>query len=116
MKVLIQTNEGTFNLELEDNPTTRSFFETLPLTVKLDDYAGIEKVFYPDPKLSIEAAPLGANPLAGDVMYYSPWGDVAIFYKSFSYAPGLIPMGKIGDIDRFVSVVDRFPEVTFSKE
>jgi hypothetical protein len=31
----------------------------------------------------------------GDFTYYSPWGNLAIFYRDFGYADGLIIMGSI---------------------
>ena len=69
----------------------------LPITVNLEDYANTEKIFYPDRKLSIEGAPAGFKPSSGDITYYAPWGDIAIFYKDFGYANGLISIGKIND-------------------
>jgi hypothetical protein len=31
----------------------------------------------------------------GDVAYYAPWGNLAIFYKEFRYSKGLIRLGRI---------------------
>ena len=85
-----------------DNPASRSLAEQMPFTVELKDYAGTEKIFYPKQSLNKEGAPNGADASAGDIMYYAPWGDVAIFYKNFGYANGLIKLGAIeGDIETF---------------
>jgi hypothetical protein len=36
----------------------------------------------------------------GDIAYYAPWGNLAIFHKDFGYSDGLIILGKIdGDVD-----------------
>ncbi len=40
-------------------------------------------------------APAGYKPSVGDITFYAPWGNLAIFYKGFSYSNGLIVMGKI---------------------
>ena len=31
----------------------------------------------------------------GDITYYAPWGNLAIFYRGFRYSPGLIRLGRI---------------------
>jgi Cyclophilin-like family len=31
----------------------------------------------------------------GDIAYYAPWGNLAIFYKDFGYSRGLIGLGRI---------------------
>jgi len=95
MKLKISVGERTLTARLDDNPTTRDFIALLPLTVKLDDYASTEKVFYPSRKLSVKNAPSGIDPNAGDITYYAPWGNIAIFYKDFGYAGGLVKIGSI---------------------
>ena len=37
----------------------------------------------------------GSTPSIGDIAYYSPWGNLAIFYRDFRYSSGLIKLGKI---------------------
>lgn len=80
---------------LQDNPTTRDFISLLPLDLTLEDYAGTEKISSLPKKLSTEDAPVGFDPSVGDITYYAPWGNLAIFYKDFGYANGLIILGKI---------------------
>jgi hypothetical protein len=46
-------------------------------------------------KLRKEGAPSGSDPSVGDITYYSPWGNVAIFYRDSGYAGGLVLLGKI---------------------
>lgn len=95
MKIQISQNDIVIEVELENNPTAKSLWNQLPTSVDLEDYGGMEKIFYPSSKLSKEAAPDGYKPSAGDVTCYGPWGNVAIFYKDFSYSKGLIKLGKI---------------------
>lgn len=102
-----------FTVIYEDNPTSRSLIDQMPFTVEVEDYAGIEKIFYPDPKLNTDEALDGAEPAAGDIMYYAPWGDVAIFYKKFRYAKGLIPLAHIDNISGFVEALASDKAVTF---
>ena len=78
-----------------DNATSKALVAQLPLTVTLSDYAGTEKVANLPNKLSTQGAPSGYDPSVGDLTYYAPWGNLAIFYKDFGYAQGLVPLGAV---------------------
>jgi len=80
-------------VKLRDNPTSRDLLGRLPLELALSDYAGTEKIAYLPSKLPTEGAPAGFEPSAGDVTYYAPWGNLAIFYRDFGFASGLVPLG-----------------------
>lgn len=58
---------------------------------------------YPDRAYPVERAvsgsPDGVDPDVGDITYYAPWGNLAIFYRDFGYSRGLIKLGSFdGDI------------------
>lgn len=93
--IKIAIGDTSLTATLYDNPTTRDFISLLPLDLTLEDYAGTEKISYLPEKLSTEDAPSGFDPSVGDITYYAPWGNLAIFYKDFVYANGLINLGKI---------------------
>ncbi|MFD2099069.1 cyclophilin-like fold protein [Flagellimonas iocasae] len=95
MKLKISFGDTELTATLNDNDTTRDFISMLPITTQLEDYANNEKIFYPERKLTKVGAPGGYQPSKGDITYYAPWGDVAIFYKDFSYSLGLIRLGEI---------------------
>ena len=87
----------TVTATMEDNGAARDFLSRLPLEVTLEDYNnGTEKIFYPDPELSLEETPRGCEPHAGDITIYEPWGNVAIFCRDWPESNSLI---KIGHID-----------------
>lgn len=87
----------TITATMEDNGATRDFLSRLPFEVTLEDYNnGTEKIFYPDPELSLDDTPRGCAPAAGDITIYGPWGNVAIFCRDWSESNSLI---KIGHID-----------------
>lgn len=94
-KLKISFGDTELTATLYDNPTSRDLISMLPITTELEDYASNEKIFYPERKLTKDGAPGGYDPSKGDITYYAPWGDVAIFYKDFSYSSGLIGLGKI---------------------
>lgn len=39
--------------------------------------------------------PPGTTPAAGDISYYAPWGNLALFNRDFSYSPGLVRLGRL---------------------
>jgi hypothetical protein len=79
----------------EHRATTRDFLSLLPTTLTLEDYAATEKITYLPRKLSTAGAPAGSDPSVGDIAYYAPWGNLAIFYRDFRYSKGLIRLGRI---------------------
>lgn len=95
LKIQLAVNGKTVIAILADNPTARDFHSLLPLTLTLDDYAATEKISYLPRKLSKDEAPAGIDPSVGDIAYYAPWGNLAIFYKDFGYSNGLIKLGAI---------------------
>ena len=103
MKILITVDGKSIRATLADNASTRDFVDLLPLTVTLEDYSRTEKIYYLPKKLSIKGAPSGMAPAIGDITYYAPWGNLAIFYKDFGYSSGLI---KLGHIDFGVEVLN----------
>ncbi|WP_254684251.1 cyclophilin-like fold protein [Providencia heimbachae] len=80
---------------LEDSEITRDFISLLPLIAELADYSSTEKITYLPRKLQTHNTPDGIVPEAGDITYYAPWGNIAIFYQSFRYSSGLVRLGKI---------------------
>lgn len=80
---------------LEESDSARDFFAMLPLTLPFEDYAETEKIAYLPGKLTTQTAPEGIDPQVGDIAYYAPWGNLAIYYKDFGYSSGLIRLGRI---------------------
>ena len=80
---------------LEESDSARDCFAMLPLTLPLEDYAETEKIAYLPRKLTTQTAPEGIDPQVGDIAYYAPWGNLAIYYRDFGYSSGLIRLGCI---------------------
>lgn len=94
----IQITIGTQNLAatLDDNPTSREFAALLPLTLTLRDFNAAEKISDELPqRLTQAGAPEAAAGVAGDIAFYAPWGNLALFYRPGPHARGLIKMGRI---------------------
>ncbi|MFP2903635.1 cyclophilin-like fold protein [Pyxidicoccus sp. 3LFB2] len=100
MKIRLTAGAKVLTATLLDNATARDFAALLPMTLTLKDYASTEKVSDLPRRLSTKGAPSGATPSVGDIAYYAPWGNLAIYYKDFDYSSGLIKLGKLdGDVE-----------------
>jgi len=99
MKINIKVGDKVVTATLIDSKTTRDFVSLLPLTLTLDDYANTEKISTLPKRLATDDAPPGSDPSVGDLAYYAPWGNLAIYYNDFGYSDGLVILGKIdGDM------------------
>ncbi|QOZ38027.1 MFS transporter [Bradyrhizobium sp. CCBAU 53421] len=101
MRVGISFNEQTMAATLEDNPSARDFASMLPLVgLKIDDYANNEKISYLPRKLTEEGSGPFGNERPGDLCYYVPWGNLALFHTGYRWSQGLIRLGHIdGNFD-----------------
>lgn len=112
MKIRILIDGEPLAATLDDNAAARDFAALLPLELTLSDYHGIEKVSDLPKRLSTTGTPPGIKPQVGDITLYAPWGNLAIFYRDFGYAAGLVRLGRIeGDlarIERAAPFVARF--------
>jgi len=97
MKIRLIVGEQVATATLYDNATAKDFASLLPLSLTMTDYDTIERVSDLPRKLSIQDAPEGIAPSAGELTHYVPWGNLAIFIKPRSYSRSLLPLGKIDD-------------------
>jgi hypothetical protein len=94
MQISIQVNSNTTVFELNDSQAAKELYEQLPLTITVENYSNIEKIFYPPKKLHTTGTPL-ANAQFGTLAYYAPWGDVVMLYDRFGSASGLYELGNV---------------------
>ena len=106
-RVSVAFDGGEIVVKMDDNPTSRAFLDQLPLTMTFEEYGGFEKLSYPPEELTTEEAPSGHVPARGDFAYYSPWGNVNMYYGDFSYSAGLV---KLGEIESGVELLDNIDE------
>lgn len=95
MKIRLSVDHQVVTATLYDNATARDFAALLPLSLTLEDYAVIERISNLPRKLATADAPAGMTPEPGDITYYAPWGNLAIFVDGRPYAGGLLPLGKV---------------------
>lgn len=94
-KIRISFDGAVLTGSLNNSKAARDFAAILPLTLTLQDYNGTEKISDLPRRLSREGAPDGFEPIAGDIAFYGPWGNLAVFYRGFRYSPGLVSLGHI---------------------
>ena len=95
--VRIRITDGTTVLTawLHATPSAAAFAAMLPLNLPIADHAGQEKIADLPRKLRTTGAPEGADPAAGDIAYYAPWGNLALYYRDAPYASGLVLLGRL---------------------
>lgn len=92
LQIQVQDGNHTIIFELNDSPAARSLYDQLPLTVEVQDYSTNEKIFYPPENLDTENAVEGGGP-AGSLAYFSPWGNVVMYYSDYGPYNGLYHLG-----------------------
>jgi hypothetical protein len=97
MKIRVTLNGKTITATLIDSETTRDFISLLPLTLTMNDLFEREK-FGHLPRAISEGGEQTRTYEVGEVIYWSPGPDVAIFYRHDGQSipsPGIVVIGKI---------------------
>jgi hypothetical protein len=103
-RIHVIVGDETLSATLDDTPVGRDFAALLPLELSLSDYNATEKVADLPRELDTSDAPGSYAPRAGDITYYAPWGNLAIFYKPFRTSTGLVRLGAFdGPIDALLN-------------
>ena len=95
MKLRIHVGGEVATATLNGSAAARDFAALLPLSLSLKDYAVVERIADLPRKLDVAGAPDGMAPTAGDITYYAPWGNLAIFVHGHKYERGLVRLGKV---------------------
>ena len=96
MEIRLKVGDKEITATLIDSETTRDFISLLPLTLTMNALFRREK-FGHLPRAISEGGPRKKTYVVGEVIYWSPGPDVAIFYRHDGQysSPGIIVMGKI---------------------
>jgi hypothetical protein len=97
MKITIKLAGKTLTASLEDNETARDLVSLLPLSLSMDDLFGREK-YATLPRALSEHAPRTHRYEVGEIAYWSPSHDLAIYYRQDNDSipsPGIIRLGRI---------------------
>jgi hypothetical protein len=80
----------------------------LPLTLTFRDQNDVEKAAPLPRELSLDGAPAGHDPAAGDIGYWAPDGHLVLYYDDA--APSWNGIVRIGELDGDMAAVKRLPE------
>ncbi|WP_050370155.1 cyclophilin-like fold protein [Streptomyces acidiscabies] len=98
MRIRLTAGETVLDATLNDNPTARDFASLLPLTLQTHDLLKREKYGHLPRPLAAGGEPRSSYEI-GNVAYWSPGPDIAIFYDHDGESipdPGIIILGEIG--------------------
>lgn len=93
----VQLGEKAGTIELNVNDAARSLLEQMPLKLKFEDFGSAERIAYLPQKLKLGSSPTSCAPSEGDLTYYIPWGNLAVFVKGWRPSNDLVPLGKLSD-------------------
>src|SRR5437762_8311148 len=97
MKIRLKIANKEITATLIDSQTSRDFISLLPLTLTMNDLFGREKFGHLPRALSGEGRRTHAYEV-GDMGYWSPGGDVAIYYRHDGQEipePGIVVIGQL---------------------
>lgn len=97
MQVRFTFADQDFTATLFDNPSSRDFASMLPLDLTVSDFASNEKLAYLPRKINLEARGPFPNAAPGDLCYFIPWGNLAMFHGSYESTSDLIRLGRFND-------------------
>lgn len=107
MQITIKSNGITIVFKLNDSQAAKDLYAQLPLTIEVQNYSTNEKIFYPPGTLDITSTKEASGEV-GNLAYYEPWGNVVMFYKPFSPAPG----GRLYDLGQTISGSEHIQNLT----
>lgn len=97
-QITLTVGNRSLRATLFDNPTARDFAATLPFEADMHDLLGQEKAG-PTARVLSTGGAAQRSFVAGDIGYWSPSADVALYYRGGDRlpSPGIIMIGKIED-------------------
>ncbi|MFF8375638.1 cyclophilin-like fold protein [Streptomyces sp. NPDC015661] len=97
MNIRLTIDGHAVDATLNDSTTARDLVSLLPLTLDVEDFHQTERIGYPPRKLDTTGAPDASHPKAGDLAYYAPWGNLALFHRDGEHSPNLVILGRLSD-------------------
>jgi hypothetical protein len=114
--IRISFGDTGLTARLDDNATARDLAAQLPLTLTFRDHNNVEKTAPLPRELSLDGAPEGHDPAAGDIGYWAPDGDLVFYYDDDApYFAGIVRIGELdGELDAIEGQRDDF-DVTIER-
>lgn len=118
MEVIMKVDGKQYNIVLNNSNAAKDFYNLLPLTMKLSDYGGAEKISDLKNKFNLDTSdsPSAYKGKPGDITLYAPWGNLALFYNNGPHAPRLVKLGEIKEGGKWMAKYKNDFEVRFEKK
>ena len=95
--IRITFGDTELTARLHDSATARDLAAQLPLTLTFRDHNNVEKTAPLPRELSLDGAPEGHDPAAGDIGYWAPDGDLVFYYDGDApFFNGIVSIGEFG--------------------
>ena len=105
IKINLIVNNKSFSATLNNNETVKELISMFPMTLHMSDLNANEKYHYLDSSLVTNSSnPRRIN--AGDIKLYGN-NCLVVFYDSFSTSYSYTDLGKVDDVEGFVSELGR---------
>lgn len=95
MRLRLIFADQDFAVTLEDNASARDLVAMLPLDLSISDYSTNEKIARLPRRLAGDGATGFDDEAVGDLCYYAPWGNLAMFHGRYRWSRGLIRLGRL---------------------
>lgn len=94
----------------EDSPGVRDFLSMLPLELSVEEFAGAEKIAYLPRELNYAGSP-GSDPEDGDLIYFTPWGNLGFYYDTtgIGYSDATLHIGTYTATEEQLSLLEGGP-------
>lgn len=109
MRIRLTFNNQSMTATLYDNPSAHDLVSVLPLDLTIDNYANNEKIAYLPRKLTEERSGPFGNEAPGDLCYFAPWGNLALFYANYRWSDGVIRLSRFAGSLEPLRVRGKFP-------
>jgi hypothetical protein len=106
--IRILVGNAGLNARLDDNATANDLAAQLPVTLTFRDHNSVEKTASLPRELSLEGAPAGHDPVAGEIGYWAPDGDLVLYYDDA--APQWDGIVRLGEVQGDLSAVSQLPQ------
>ena len=83
-EIYLECDGKEYSVSLNESQEAKEFLKQLPQELKFEDYGAFERIAYLTKKLAPVGPANGFTPLTGDLTYYAPWGNLAVFIKDQS--------------------------------
>ncbi|MDQ1006784.1 hypothetical protein QFZ82_001269 [Streptomyces sp. V4I23] len=105
MNIRLTIDGHPLDATLNDSAAARDFASLFPLTLDLEDFHQTERIADLPRRLDTSGVSDTSAPRAGDLAYYAPWGNLALFYRDGASASAdLFILGHVdGDTDRLAT-------------